>query len=263
MPDRDALNLLSLAIEALQADDLPRARLGCEEAIRQDSQYAEAFSVYGVVLAEQQDKEAALAAFHQAVLLAPTTARYSYNLAAHQYVLQDFRASFQSVNEALKDDPTFAPAVQLNNWIESQIYGEKIDFVLPKVTRVFGEQSTQRVHGLSFMSGMERPWRIAGWCFVVLSLLAGICFYVFQPFPEPSTTGGKLDFGVTNTAGAMVTVFLLAVSGVLSSVWMLIDIVDRKVRLIWMIPSVACCSCGLHAVPQALYMWMQKDLDGF
>jgi hypothetical protein len=44
-----------------------------------------------------------------------------------------------------------------------------------------------------------------------------------------------------------------------SFLWMLIDVVDKRMRIVWMVPSVVCCACGMHAVPHALYMFMRRQ----
>jgi tetratricopeptide (TPR) repeat protein len=261
MAQRDVVTLTTLSIEAFQNGDLDRSLLGADEAIRLDSKYPEAHSIRGIVLANQGKSDEALAALSQAVRLAPTVPRYTYNLAAHQYVRKDFRGAWKSSAEALRDDPKFAPAIRLQEWIEAQDYDHTVDFDLPRVTRVASETPTPGPgHALFFMAGMERPWKIAGWCFVALGVVTAICMLVYQPFQAPSEDAKKqVMFNLVDSPQAMVTVFLLAISGVLSLMWMLIDIVDRRARLVWLIPSIACCTCGMHALPQALYLMMHKE----
>jgi hypothetical protein len=90
--------------------------------------------------------------------------------------------------------------------------------------------------------------------------VAAICMFVFQPFPTP-TGGVDLKSLPPPKQGfwPMLTIFLLALSGISSFMWTLVDLVDRKLRLVWIVPLIACCACGLQAIPHALYMLMRKS----
>lgn len=261
MPKQEVITLVSLAIESVQNDNLERGLRAADEAIQLDATYAEAHSARGVILAAKGESRAALASFKSAHKLARTAPRYSYNLAAQQYVLKDFRAAYNAAREALKDDPKFEKAIRLQEWIDAQDYDQTVTFDIPKVTRVVDEKPVPGPgHALPFMVGMEQPWRIAGWAFVAIGVLAAIMNIVFQPIMPPAENAkDQVMFNLAQTPGAMAAVFLMTISGVLTLMWMMIDIVDRKARLIWMIPAVVLCTCGMHALPQALYMGMRKD----
>jgi hypothetical protein len=107
---------------------------------------------------------------------------------------------------------------------------------------------------------MEGPWTTFGWFLIAIGLLAAVLMFVFQPIPNPlnAVVGQKLP-AVRPGGGPMTAVFFMALSGISSFMWVLIDLVDKKLRLVWIVPMVACCACGLQAIPHAFYMFMREN----
>jgi hypothetical protein len=261
MPNPKSAEMVHKALAALERGEVERARVTAQAAVRADNGNAAAFSVLGVTLVREAKPEQATEAFRKAVFLAPTDARIAFNLAAHQFALGNIRQARDVVVECLKDDPAFEEGKALLKRIDEQQHEGTVEFILPEVTLPQWEPvEGEEPHVLPFMRGMERSWTRVGWAFVAVALIAMIGLLLFQPFIMSAVDKGAgtppIEF--KRDAGSILTIFLLVVSGIFSIVWMLVDIVDRKMRLVWLVPAVACCTCGLHGLPHALYMFMRR-----
>ena len=246
---------------ALDEGNLERTLSEAELAIQADNSLADGFTFQGIALAHLNQKEAATNAFRKALMLDPNRPRHAYNFGAHLFAQGDYWAARKAVSESLKDDPSFGPAKGLLARIDEKQYEGTVLFVAPDVNRPQPEEVEPRPRQtFGFMAGMERPWTFLGWFFVVLGLATAICVVVYNPIPQgmtlPGAKGGvaPLKSGI----GPQITVFLMALSGISTLTWILIDIVNKKHKLVWMVPSIALCTCGFHAVPHALYMLMRK-----
>jgi tetratricopeptide (TPR) repeat protein len=253
MPKSKAHEHIRESAAALDAADFEKAQVEAERAIAADQGLADAYTLHGIALARQGKEESATGAFRKAFMLQPLTPRHGYNLGAHLFAQAQYWDARKAISEALKDDPDFAPAKDLLARIDEQRYGGEVEFVVPEIRSAQVEMALEgEPHVLSFMSGMEKPWTSLGWIFVAIAAVAAICFVGYRPIPLDFKQPLKTDIA------SIVTVFLLVVSGISSIMWMLIDVVDRKLKLLWLVPTIVCCTAGFHAVPHALYMLMRK-----
>jgi hypothetical protein len=214
-----------------------------------------------MLLVKEGKPNLATEAFRKALFLAPGDPRNAYNLAAHTFALGDYWQSRKIVVESLKDDPTFEPSKALLERIDAGDPEGTVEFSLPDIGKIEVERVSQQSHALSFMHGMDRAWTTIGWIFVGLAVVAGACNLIFQPLlAEAAKTGAKNPpLNLKSDPASMLTILLMSLSGMASFLWMLIDVVDKRMRIVWMVPSVVCCACGMHAVPHALYMFMRRQ----
>ncbi|MEZ0325722.1 MAG: tetratricopeptide repeat protein [Fimbriimonas sp.] len=251
---------LRAAIDAFDRGDIREARSSIEAVLKADNGNADAFSLQGVILARAGEREAATEAFRKALMLAPTDPKSAYNLAAHIYAMGNLRMARDIVVESLKDDPIFAPSRALLDRIDANESGE-VQFFLPQLKSAETEAiEAAEPHVLPFMRGMERSWATIGWIFVGVDLLAAIGVLIYRPFVIVEVARGenKSPMSFKTDPGSVATIFLLVVSAVFSIVWMLIDVIDKKMRIVWLVPVVSCCTCGMHGLPHALYMLMRR-----
>ncbi len=257
----DSKSLLQTALQAFDTGDIPASQRAVEAAIDRDNGNADAFALQGVILARKGEAEAATEAFRKSLMLAPTDPKSAYNLAAHMFAMGNQRMARDIVLESLKDDPDFAPSKTLLDRIDSQTEGGEVPFFLPSLIQIESEEvDSGEPHVLPFMRGMERSWTTVGWVFVGVALIASIGVVVFQPFILQDVAKGenKSPMSFKADPGSIATIFLLIVSAVFSIVWMLVDVVDKKMRIVWLVPIVSCCTCGMHSIPHALYMLMRR-----
>ncbi|HSI72362.1 MAG TPA: tetratricopeptide repeat protein [Fimbriimonas sp.] len=261
MPSSKSVEHLKAAIAAFEQGDLVTARQRTEAAIKRDNGNAHAFSVLAILLVREGKPELATEAFRKALFMSPGDPRNAYNLAAHTFALGDYWQARTIVVESLKDDPNFALSKALLERIDAGNPEGTVEFSLPDISRIEVEQVQSEGHALPFMFGMDRPWTAAGWIFVGIAVIAGASNLVFQPLLMTAAKTGAQNppLNIKSDAASMVTILLMSLSGLLSFLWMLIDVVDKRMRIVWMVPSVVCCACGMHAVPHALYMFMRRQ----
>jgi tetratricopeptide (TPR) repeat protein len=213
--------------------------------------------VRGIAHAQSGNEEEAVAAFRKALMLQPNEPRYSYNIAVLRFANGDLDGARTAVREARKVDPSFEPGTVLEDRIATNDRSSPVNFLIPEEGGDFPELFPEaQDHAIPIMRGLDRPWTMIGWAFVALALVAGAMYLIYRPIGVAQKMFAQSP--MTKTPGAEATVFVLLVSDILTGLWMLIDIVDRKQRLIWLIPYVVCCSAGMHAFPQLLYMAMRK-----
>ena len=54
-------------------------------------------------------------------------------------------------------------------------------------------------------------------------------------------------------------IFLLVTVAILSALWMVTDMLDRRARVLWIIPFIPfCCLCAMPGVGQGLYMGLGR-----
>jgi tetratricopeptide (TPR) repeat protein len=261
MARTDSKALLANAIQAFDNGDIPAAKTAIEALLTADNGNADAHSLHGAILAREGEQEKSTEAFRKALMLRPTDPKSAYNLAAHTFAMGNNRMARDIVLESLKDDPDFAPAKILLDRIDSNAEPGPVPFILPGVRQPQLEAvEGGEPHVLPFMRGMERSWTTIGWVFTGVALVAAIGVLIFQPFIliEVAKGENKSPISFKGDPGSVATIFLLIVSGVFSIMWMLIDVIDKKMRIVWLVPVVSCCTCGMHAVPHALYMLMRR-----
>ncbi len=260
MPSINAKESIWRSTTALQSGNLEEAKRHAEIAIELDAGSAEAFSLYGVILTRTREDEAATDAFRKAFMLQPNEARHSYNLAAHLYARGDEQGAADMLRQSLNASPGNMMAGSLKDRMAKPRTQEPVELDLPGIVEHQGEAvESQDAHALKFMRDMEVPWTATGWAFVILGYIVVLMLIVFNPFVLP--VGQGADAGLPTLSpkpSGIVTMFLWVMSGVLSFFWMLVDVVDRKMKLVWLVPMVACCSCGFYAAPHTLYMLMRR-----
>jgi tetratricopeptide (TPR) repeat protein len=103
IPFRMAVSYFFLDLDA-------QAVLACEDALRLDPRYAEAFLLLGTAKLQQQDFEAARLAFQNAVALKPEVALFHLLLGTALYKGRSFEESRKELDKALTLDPQEARA---------------------------------------------------------------------------------------------------------------------------------------------------------
>lgn len=106
------------------------------------------------------------------------------------------------------------------------------------------------------MAGMNRPWDLIGRIFLGVAVLVGLAWIFAKPIAPTGQNFPKTnlpDVALIKSPFAVATVFLSIFSGVATFLWMLIDIIDRRSKYIWILPLVPFGFFGLHAIPLGLY----------
>ena len=118
-------------------------------------------------------------------------------------------------------------------------------------------------HVLPFMQGMTRTWNWIGYAFFAIAIAVGLIYIFAKPFGPngrmmPGTT--MQDISPIKSPFAMFSIFLHVFSVVSTFVWILVDIVDRRAKYIWLAPMIPCGAFGLHCVLFALYLGFGRQI---
>lgn len=107
------------------------------------------------------------------------------------------------------------------------------------------------------MEGMTQTWNFIGYALFAISVVVGLIFIFNKPFgPNGKIMPGSNlpDISPIQSRFAIFSVFLYIFSAVSSFMWLLIDIVDRRAKYIWLAPMIPCCALGMHFILFALYL---------
>lgn len=105
---------------------------------------------------------------------------------------------------------------------------------------------------------------------LVLSVLALILWHTVHPMlilPDKNVPEGykmvaakDANMAVRASGLGVVSIFLLVFSGIAGFGWMLVDLVDRRKRFVWILPMLVCVFLqALHALPLALYLFIGRE----
>ncbi len=109
----------------------------------------------------------------------------------------------------------------------------------------------------AFQSLVQREpfWSRVGIGVILLGIAVTVALAVFQPITPPDMSA-KEPISTTKPKSDMVSFLVLCAwisSGLASFSWLIIDMLNRKARIAWLIPQMVCCFCGLPWFPTAVY----------
>ena len=123
------------------------------------------------------------------------------------------------------------------------------------------EEEAPKQGAIANLRGMEKEWTMIGYTFLALSIIVAMIWIFNKPLVEtklPVAKGKLPDVTLKTTTFAFVTLVLHVMTGVLSFLWMLADIVDRRNRFTWLIPYLTCCLFGQHFIPLVFYFLLGR-----
>ena len=185
------------------------------------------------------------------------SARSFYNLAVHLLNMGDKREALQSVEESLKLDPDHAEAQKLLEKLAGRPAPTKFNIrdkfidVAPSTPR---EGYEKLRHVFPFLRYNQGPWKALGWTIIGISIVSVILFKVWPPVQAPA----KLDqhdtfmgFRPLQTPFAAFEIALFVMMILCSTIWTSMDLIDRRGRALWMVPTMIYCFLFLPFIPES------------
>lgn len=256
MATESARQLIEKATAALRRGEAEKTLELAEEAIAADESVADGHQLRGIALTRLSRAEEATIAFRRATEVAPYEAKHFYNLAINLRDRGLADESIQMARETLKVDPEHPGARALLN----ELGDEDITGVGPFTERVgYGNQE----HVLPFMYGFEKAWTAIGYVFLAIAVVLAVLMFVHfpaGPTGKPVPKGEMPDVNLRTDSLSIFVFFLAIASGLLTFMWMFIDMIDRRIRFTWLVPLTICCMLGMNAVPLAMYMFIGRRL---
>ncbi len=121
MANEQSQAFLQQAAQALQGGQLNAAVELAEQSLTHDRENVDAWLVRGIALSQLHQPKPAADAFHEAIKIAPYSAKAHYNLAVHLHQLGQKQDALQSAKTAVECDTSHAGARELVQRIESEL----------------------------------------------------------------------------------------------------------------------------------------------
>jgi tetratricopeptide (TPR) repeat protein len=168
-----------------------------------------------------------------AAALDPEDARIWTNLATARYQKGQPFLAFRDAQRALSIDPENADAKRISDLAEGA----------PPDVAALAER--------------EPFWTRLGWGLVAAGIVVTGLLAKFLPVNLPNTPGKSTieTSSLKTDPFSQYLVIALVFVGIGSSLWMLLDVLNRRSRLMWLMPNLICLMCGAPWGPLALYLF--------
>jgi tetratricopeptide (TPR) repeat protein len=221
----------SQALELLRSEQHSEALPLFDALIAESPGNAKLLGLRGVTRARSGDAAGAEADLREARKLDPTDIKVAGNLASLLLAGEKRIEALLIAREVLEVDPQDATALSV---LER-------DGQLPPI----------------FQSLVQREpfWSRVGIAIIVLGIAVTVALAVFQPISPPDMSV-KEPISTTKPKSDIVSFLVLCAwisSGLASFSWLILDMLNRKARIAWLIPQMVCCFCGLPWFPTAVY----------
>jgi tetratricopeptide (TPR) repeat protein len=214
--------------------------------------------LHGVALGQAGRIDEAISELRRATMLDPSDAETFFNLAVQLYDAGDRQEASLAAKEALKLHPTHEAATEL--LAQCEVEAGEVNFEVEKV-EVRPSDASLRTGPDSQpkpLLNLGPAWTYVGYGVLVLCLASSILLLVHNPLAlNPKTSLIRHDLL------SVFSLFLHIVTGLMAMFWMLVDIIDRRDRFVWLLPIWICCFVGIPFLPLALYMFVGRRLAVF
>lgn len=270
MSQEQARPVLDEATLAVQTGRFQDALPLVDQALVLDPDNYEAFVLQGIALSQTNQPEEAIKSFRRAIELNPRVPKPYYNLAVHLYGLNRKEQALEMARKANEVDPEHENSHSLTRKIEQDLgmaAPPAEDFGAPEGSSYYraseydelrpGFENDPDVHSLPLVEKLGKNWITIGWVLTAIPLLLfGLGLVTGGLTSMPESMGRQMDLA---SVGGMA--WGLAVSrivfGFAAVTWMVMDIIDRRLNLIWLLPQIFCCTCtcgSLNWVIQLVYI---------
>ena len=221
----------SQALELLRSEQHSEALPLFDALIAESPSNAKLLGLRGVTRARSGDAAGAEADLREARKLDPTDIKVAGNLASLLVAGEKRIEALLIAREVLEVDPQDATALSV---LER-------DGQLPPI----------------FQSLVQREpfWSRVGIAIIVLGIAVTVALAVFQPISPPDMSV-KEPISTIKPKSDIVSFLVLCAwisSGLASFSWLILDMLNRKARIAWLIPQMVCFFCGLPWFPTAVY----------
>lgn len=121
---------------------------------------------------------------------------------------------------------------------------------------------TSGVHSLQFVANMGKTWDTIAWILIVVMFAIFVLGWVtnfgqiMEVLNNPEAARRMGGFNSFGTMGAFQ--IILSIVGIIfrlvSLVWMILELTDRRGNWLWLLPYILCCCCNAEWLPLGIYL---------
>lgn len=275
MPNEEAKSFLEQATTAVHSGQYEQALDLVERCLTLDPDNYEALLVRGIALSQTNQPEVATETFRRAIRIQPATAKGHYNLAVNLYGLGRKDQALEAVKKSLELDPSHESSHSLRQTLERDLgllasprvvkeAGDKVaeggDLSQYRPSNAWGDENYREgydsdpndIHSIPFVQKLGQNWF---WIGVVLAILPLVWMGIeiaLAPQALRDAMAGRQPSQSGMAGMSTVSMVMLAVrslTALLGLGWMILDILDRRVSLVWLIPFTVCCCLTIGCLP--------------
>lgn len=279
MANPQAQRYAQQATYALQQGELAQALSFIEQAIGIEPASADAHVIRGVILAQLRRPDEASDAFNEAIRLAPNDPKGYYNLAVHYNGLGRTQEALDLARRALSLDPRHAASAALVHQLEAGPTFQTPSMSPPPETRTgfsgpeqpFGPMPGYPMppmnRGIGFVRGLGKAWDAAGWMLSATGALI-FAFNMNRGFQigsglkksnmDISELMNELKKALDADSQYRTISYLGLGVALLTLIWLIVDLLDKRASGLWALPGTICCICGLQWLILPFYITMGR-----
>ncbi len=269
MPNEEAKSYLEQATSAVQTGQFERALTLIEQCLTLDPQSYEGLIVRGIAQSQTNQPDAATDSFREAIRIQPTTTKGHYNLAVHLYGIGRTQPALEAARKAVDFDGSHLAAQDLCRKIEIELgmaakpmdvfaedaepidspYRPTGDHTDPYYREGY-DSDPEEVHSIPLVEKMGNAWIWIGAGLAILPIfLFGISFLMAPGQFQDMLAGRQPQQQIQPAMGSVVVIGLSILTAFASLTWMIMDILDRRTSLVWLIPFAVCCCITSGCLP--------------
>ena len=222
-----------------------------EEELERSPDAAKLYELRGIALAQLGRVDEATISLRRATMLDPTDPETFYNLAVQLFDEGDHLEAAVAAREALKLDPNHSGAAETLAKSEAQAGEAPFEadgqLLPPDPKSIRRGMDDGGVHTL----GLGPQWTAVGYAVLAICLASTLLLVFHSPFQS--------NWTLKHDSLSVLAVFCYVFQGLLAVVWMLCDIVDRRERLLWLLPIWICGFSALPVLPLGLYIYVSRN----
>ncbi|HWD40853.1 MAG TPA: tetratricopeptide repeat protein [Fimbriimonas sp.] len=249
MEDRGASGRLQEITDLLAQAKSEEALEVAESELQSYPDDARLTMLHGIALSGVGRIDEGTAALRKATALAPTDPETFHNLAVQLLDQGDKIEAAHAARQAIKLDPNHAGALETLRKCECEPGEADFKAVGKTIEPPIGSIRTGPDDPVPHLIGLGKAWTNGGYVLLGLCFLQALLLLIHSPY---TTTGLRADNLSIFVVFAWITTGLLVMS------WMIFDVIDRKMRFVWLLPIFICGLTGLVGLPLAFYMFVGR-----
>lgn len=128
--------------------------------------------------------------------------------------------------------------------------------------------NTQNVHSLQFVENMGSGWDMFGYILSVVNIVLTVVVLVavmpvmMEAFNNPQAAragGGSMWMMAGVSPIVNIMSWVNNIIRLITLVWMILELADRRGNWLWLLPFIICCCCGFPGVIIPLYIWKGRS----
>ncbi len=126
--------------------------------------------------------------------------------------------------------------------------------------------NNSNIHSIAFIGNMGKGWDTFGYIVSALNILIFVVTILMilpmlqEAFKNPEAFRNQNAMMMSGAGPAVQVMEILGyLIRLISLVWMILDLSDRRGNWLWLIPFILCCCCGLPGMIMPFYIWKGRS----